>query len=48
MEWEIQWIINNPKYYSGKMHQKSVVQNIIKRYKIIELEKTIKELLYDE
>ena len=44
LQWEIDWILNNRDLYDSKLHYQSVIQNIIKRYKINTLIDIIKLL----
>lgn len=44
LEWEIQWILNNPERYSSALHQQAVIGNIAKRYTIKGLERTLKRV----
>lgn len=39
MQWEIDWINNNPDRYEGPTHQKAVIENIKKNYFLKEAKK---------
>jgi hypothetical protein len=39
MEWECEFVMNNPEGYDGLMHQKAVCGNIRKRYFIAETDR---------
>lgn len=45
MQWEIDWVRNNFNQYDSKQHSESVVQNIIKKYYIKQLEKSNDDLV---
>jgi len=47
MEWELEWIWNNRDQYGCDQHAIAVMGNIKKRYRIIELNKQIKELMIE-
>lgn len=32
MQWEINWVMNNPQFYEGPLHQKAVAENLRKNY----------------
>lgn len=44
MQWELDWIDANPGKYTSLEHANAVKQNIIKRYRIRELEAEIGRL----
>ena len=31
-DWECDWVLNNPQYYEGTLHQSAVINNIRNRY----------------
>jgi len=41
LQWELDWIDRNVDMYSSKLHAAAVKENIIKRYRINELESRI-------
>lgn len=44
MQWELDWIDSNVQLYTSREHAEAVKQNIIKRYRIRELEAEIGRL----
>lgn len=44
MQWELDWIDQHLSLYTSKQHAEAVKQNIIKRYRIRELEAEIVRL----
>lgn len=41
LEDEIEWVRNNPHRYEGPYHQKAVINNITKRYRMTEAQKLV-------
>ena len=44
LEWEINWIKNNPELYETKKHQEHVIACIKKRYFISRVKKLVKQV----
>lgn len=43
LEWELNWIDNNPQRYEGPMHIEAVKRFITERYRFNAIEKALKE-----
>lgn len=44
MHWELEWIGTHVHLYSSPLHAEAVKRNIEKRYRILDLQRRIKEL----
>lgn len=48
MQWELAWIDSHLDRYDSRLHAEAVKQNVIKRYKLLELRARLKALEADQ